>query len=77
MSASGYTYNRLQNMLRIKNELTMQREFQNVVRNKMVFTNKLNNKNNVKHKHLCQSRNSNQGPLAPQSDKLPLDHRVN
>jgi len=28
-----------------------------------------------KHKNLCQSRDLNPGPLAPQSDALPLDHR--
>ena len=30
----------------------------------------------IKHKNPCQSRESNPGPLAAQSDALPLDHRV-
>jgi len=48
--------------------------------NTMFLTKRLNHNNNkhkIKHKHACQSRESNLGHLAPKADALPLDHRVN
>jgi len=65
-------------MLSILNEITLEKELQNIIKNgfwtKIVKT-KQQNKN--KNKNSCQSQESNQGPLAPQSDVLTLDHQDN
>ena len=65
-------------MLRILNTLTLQKELQNFMTNtvldKKVKTQEQQYKKS-KHKNPCQSRDLNPGPLAPQSDALPLDHR--
>jgi len=39
-------------------------------------TTTITTKQKIKHINPYQSRKSNPGPLAPQSDALPLDHRL-
>jgi len=71
---------KLCNMLRILNELTLQRELQNFVTNNVFLTkNKTTatTKHKIKQKNHCQSRESNPVPLAPKADVLPLEHLVN
>jgi len=58
------------------NELTVQKELQNVMTNNVFLTKKSENKTKQKSKHKlpCQSRELNPGPLTTQSDALPLHH---
>jgi len=68
------------NRLGIRNKLTLQKEFQNVVTNNVFWTKSKHpttTKLNIKHKNAFRSRQSNPGPLAPKADALPLHHRVN
>ena len=62
---------------RCLNELKLQKELHSFMKNNVFLTKKSKNttttKPNIKHKNLCQSRELNLGPLAPQSDALPLD----
>ena len=71
----------MQHVKYLLNELTLQNELQNFMTNNMLRTKKSKNttatKHTQKHKNTWQSRESNSGPLAPQSDALPLDQRVN
>jgi len=65
---------KLCNMLRILNELTLQKELQNFVTN-LCFGDFFFYK--IKHKNHCQSQESNPAPFAPQTYALPLYHWIN
>jgi len=67
-------------MLSILNELNLQKELQNFMTNNVFLTKKVKTtttKYKIKLKNPCWSRESNPGPPAHQSDKLPLNHQVN
>jgi len=62
-------------MLSTLNELTLQKELQNFVTNNVFWTKKVKTtKHKFKQKSSCQSRELHPGPMAQQSDALPLDH---
>ena len=58
-------------------ELILPKKFQNFMSNNVFWTKKIKTQQELNHKILCLSRESNRGPLALQSDALPLDHRDN
>ena len=61
----------------ILNEFTLQTELRDFVTNNVYGQKQQrNNKTNIKHKNSYRSRESNSGPVAPQSDALPLDHCI-
>ena len=63
-------------MLCILDKLTMQTDLQNCMTINVFWTENINTTTKQKsiHKNPCQEREMNSGPLAPQSDALPLEH---
>ena len=63
-------------MLSTINELTLQKEWHNFNTNSVYWTKKVTTttQRKGKHKHPCQSWELIPGPLASQSDALPIDH---
>jgi len=68
------------NMLGILNKLTLQKNFQNGIKNDVFWTIKKkhnNNKTKIKHKNHYRSRELNPGPLAPKAYALHLHQGFN
>jgi len=65
------------NILSILNKLKLKKELQTVVTNNLIFENKVETKQKIKHKNACRSWGLNPGPIAPKADALSLHHRVN
>jgi len=63
----------------VLNEITLQKKLQHFLTNNVILDKKVKTQQQQQSKHTnpCQNRESSPEPLAPQSNAIPLDLRVN